>query len=517
MWGGKQTKLASKCTRDYRVTTQSKVANELCGAYVGAANETAAQIIYKVGKACKISQKVLLVMLDKEQSLVSDPWPNEEQYFRAMGYACPDSGPGGTANCDPSQGGFFQQVYRAAWQLQYYKKYSNTYRYKPFQTNTIQWHPSLSCGTSQVYIENFATAALYIYTPYRPNQAALEAGTAAAKDPCASYGNRNFFNFYNKWFGSTLAQHAIVGGIKVIWDRAQAAGYNYGLALEERRWTDANGGGWEQRFERGVITESRALFRTFGLPSGSFSEAYLASGGASGPWGFLGGDPVGDTFAGTRAVQTQLGTLIFTLTRGVQYLPEQFHSVWAAAGKMNGAFGYPAETAVQRSTGGWSQRFENGSALMMSSGSPTVVSAQQLRQWEALGGYDQVGLYTSDAVVTGSKSYRFSERGRVFTNGDEPFYIANGLFLSSFDGAGGTSGSWGWPLGPKNPIESGISRIEFENGIAVHSPTYGLNFLLRAADGSPVPYLKDDTASPYTNEIRWMATKGITTGYPLEY
>ncbi|MFF2773217.1 hypothetical protein ACFVUP_39590, partial [Streptomyces bacillaris] len=63
------------CLKDYTVSTTSRAADAMCGPYTGAANESAATIIYKVGVACGISQKVLLVLLEKEQSLVSDNWP----------------------------------------------------------------------------------------------------------------------------------------------------------------------------------------------------------------------------------------------------------------------------------------------------------------------------------------------------------------------------------------------------------------------------------------------------------
>ncbi|MFT4232375.1 MAG: S-layer homology domain-containing protein [Leucobacter sp.] len=192
--------VAEDCLRGATWTTSSRSANAYCKAYAGAANESAAKIIAKVARACSVSPQVLLVMLEKEQSLVSDTWPTVRQFDVAMGYACPDSGPNNSANCDTTQTGFMQQVYRAAWQLQVYKALNN-YNYKPFITNTIQWHPDTSCGTSQVYIQNWATAALYIYTPYRPNQAALSAGWGTG-DACSSYGNRNFYQFYKLWFGS---------------------------------------------------------------------------------------------------------------------------------------------------------------------------------------------------------------------------------------------------------------------------------------------------------------------------
>jgi LysM repeat protein len=53
-----------------------------------------------------------------------------------------------------------------------------------------------------VTIRNQATAGLYYYTPYTPNQIAM-VNLATAGDSCSSYGNRNFWRVYNYWFNPT--------------------------------------------------------------------------------------------------------------------------------------------------------------------------------------------------------------------------------------------------------------------------------------------------------------------------
>lgn len=182
--------------RDFTMTTKTQPGDKYCKQYSGARGETAADIIQKVGKACNISQKAILVILQKEQGLITDGDPTTSNYTKAMGYSCPD-----TAPCDAKHAGFFAQVYGGARTYQVYKANPNWYNYKPFKTNTIQWHPDKArCGTSQVYIENRATAGLYIYTPYRPNQAALNAERGTGNS-CSTYGNRNFFVNYKAWFG----------------------------------------------------------------------------------------------------------------------------------------------------------------------------------------------------------------------------------------------------------------------------------------------------------------------------
>jgi len=189
------------CLKDKTDTTRAIAADAMCKAYAGGGVESAARIIFKVGQACGINPKALIVMLQKEQGLVTDTYPYDSQYKIAMGQGCPD-----TAACDSRYFGFFNQVYGAAWQLKRYGNPPGTSNYftwyAPGKTWNVRYHPNVSCGTSPVYIANQATSALYYYTPYQPNAAALRAGYGEG-DGCSAYGNRNFYQYFTDWFGST--------------------------------------------------------------------------------------------------------------------------------------------------------------------------------------------------------------------------------------------------------------------------------------------------------------------------
>lgn len=160
--------------------------------------ESAARILYKVQQSCGISARVLLVTLQKEQGLVTNRAPSTFTLGRAMGYACPDN-TGGV--CDASYNGFFNQVYTGAWQLHRYSFPTPWGQYQPGPPLAIKFHPNSACGTVGIAIQNNATAALYNYTPYVPNAAALN-NLYSTGDACSSYGNRNFWVFYSQWFGS---------------------------------------------------------------------------------------------------------------------------------------------------------------------------------------------------------------------------------------------------------------------------------------------------------------------------
>lgn len=185
--------------------------NVRCNAYNPAPVERASAIIFKVQQACGISAKALLITLQKEQALVTSKSPSTAALDRAMGYACPDTGP-----CTVL--GFDAQMYFGALQLNTYK--ASRFGVQP-GLRAVRYHPNAACGSGNVMIANFATAALYNYTPYQPNAAAL-ANLGGQGDGCSSYGNRNFWVFYNNWFGSptgprspfgAMAADPVVGGI----------------------------------------------------------------------------------------------------------------------------------------------------------------------------------------------------------------------------------------------------------------------------------------------------------------
>lgn len=173
--------------------TSSSTGNLVCDTFSGG-TLSAAAIIYRVQTACGISAKVILVTLQKEQGLVTSRAPSQAALDRAMGMACPD-----TAPCAPATLGFGNQLYEGAKQL-------TTYRAARFGrqpgVQSIALNPDPGCGSAVVNVVNYATAALYNYTPYQPNAEAL-ATTTGLGNYCSSYGNRNFWVYYNSWFGST--------------------------------------------------------------------------------------------------------------------------------------------------------------------------------------------------------------------------------------------------------------------------------------------------------------------------
>lgn len=171
----------------------ARTGNLVCAAMPGG-NLPVSELIYRAQVACGISAKVILVTLQKEQGLVTKNSPTDWALTHAMGMGCPDSAP-----CSDAYAGLAQQIYSGTNQLKTYK--AGRFARQP-GVQYVQYHPNTACGGTTLDVRNYATAALYNYTPYQPNAAAL-ANIGRTGDSCSSYGNRNFWAYYTNWFGKT--------------------------------------------------------------------------------------------------------------------------------------------------------------------------------------------------------------------------------------------------------------------------------------------------------------------------
>ena len=166
-----------------------------------------AQMLALITTACRINPQVVLVMIAKEsQGLTRNPVP-----AALTGFGCPDTGPGGSSNCDGDKSGVWAQTFGMV--QAFARLYTDPTRinYPVGQTSQILWNVAeTGCGAAPVTVQSTATAILYTYTPYQPNAASLAAYPGEG-DACSSYGNRNAFRLFQKWFGSTGGGQAGTG------------------------------------------------------------------------------------------------------------------------------------------------------------------------------------------------------------------------------------------------------------------------------------------------------------------
>ncbi|MFZ4631666.1 MAG: hypothetical protein ACOYL8_00485 [Patescibacteria group bacterium] len=148
---------------------------------------TEAEKQQKCKQITTINPKFLLILLQKESSLIEDSNPSQTRLDWATGYGIFD----GMLSCSPYDKcyrykGFGKQVNSAALQFLAYINEQNRYTYKAGQTysisNTLDPYCTIFNQIMTVTPENRSTAALYNYTPHVFN------------------GNYNVFKLWNRYF-----------------------------------------------------------------------------------------------------------------------------------------------------------------------------------------------------------------------------------------------------------------------------------------------------------------------------
>ncbi|MBO9627114.1 MAG: hypothetical protein J7484_12160, partial [Microbacterium sp.] len=428
------------CLKDYKIATQTKAADQYCQGYAGASLETAAQIISKVAQSCGINPQVLLVMLQKEQSLVLNVWPSAWRYDIAMGHDCPDF-----RACNPAKKGFLNQVYGAARQMQIYVEGRYFTYYAPGKTWNIRYAPDVNCGSSPVYVANKATSAMYYYTPYQPNAAALAAGTGEV--PCGAYGNRNFYNYFTDWFGSTQISNGLAMATNAIQAEyvAQGGTSTLGAPYSEVTRLMQNGGGYGRAFAAGSIYWTPS-FGARTVWSGVLRDYYFARQGADGPMGF----PMLNQQQ-LRAGSGQLfsGGSLYSGSRGTFLVTDPLRGGYFAQGGADGALGMP--TGDQNCSASLcTQTFEGGAVLATATWSYGVWG-QIFSEFAAAGGATgSWGVPTSVmTALPGGLGQAFTGGSAYALDGKNAFFVS-GPVRDHYFSLGGATGRLGFPVGAQS-------------------------------------------------------------------
>ncbi|MCR2823998.1 LGFP repeat-containing protein [Microbacterium sp. zg.Y909] len=447
------------CLKSKTDTTRSIPADAMCNAYQGGGVESSARIIFKVAQACGINPQVLLVMLEKEQSLVTDTWPYDSQYRIAMGQGCPD-----TAGCDSRYFGFFNQVHGAAWQLKRYANPPGTSNYftwyAPGNTWNVRYHPNVSCGSSPVYIANKATAALYYYTPYQPNAASLRAGSGEG-DACSSYGNRNFYRFFTDWFGNPV--YRVEGAIATYWSaQGGATGWVGEPTAAMRSWPSR---GWSQRFTGADLyfaIDGTQVYPTIG---GTRDEYRLVGEAASGL-----GWPDGAVYAaGGGWYQDFRGGRIYVRPGDGRAfaVASPINEVYEAAGNIGGTLGWPSNRAYRYQDGS-RQDFAGGS-IFQGPTATVALDATLTAAYVASGGPSALGWPVS-VGSTAAGQHIVLTKGLLLRSGSTTVTVRGAVF-DAYAAAGGITGALGAPTGAEK--SEGTARVQtFQNG-TIYSTSAG--------------------------------------------
>lgn len=244
-----------------------------------------ARILDLLAKACGFNPAVAIVMIQKESQGVSKPNPPAA----LTGFGCPDSGPGGSANCNGAVAGVWQQTVGLFTSAAKGRQNASIINYIEGKTHNILWNVAeTGCGSAPVAVQNRATAWIYTYTPYQPNEAALAAYPGEG-DRCSAYGNRNLFELFQRTFGPTGGGKAVPGAVDG--GSIQAVAHNgVSVTIPNNQFVDpAVRGKVIQAPTEGVAKGLAAGFGALGLPY-VWGGSNAAGGGPDNGCGRGGGD-----------------------------------------------------------------------------------------------------------------------------------------------------------------------------------------------------------------------------------
>ena len=155
----------------------------------------AAQIIAEACNTWHINPRVMLTMLQKEQSLLTRTTLAKNTLDRAIGAGCP----GGPTNKYP---GFGQQMWYGARLLDGYGEGKNGSKIARWKAPSTVVYDVCHSPKVAVKTANLATYKLYIYNP---SIGAKTPYSDLSKQAGSVSGNANFWMIYRKYFGDPFA------------------------------------------------------------------------------------------------------------------------------------------------------------------------------------------------------------------------------------------------------------------------------------------------------------------------
>ena len=417
-------------------------------------SQTAAEIIYEVSQKYKINPQVFIVLLEKEQGLISDSWPNSIQYRSATGFGCPD-----TAPCDSEYYGLKNQLESAAWLFR--TVLDGGWTNYPLGENFIYYNPNRACGGSIVNIENLATSSLYRYTPYQPNQAALAAGYGTVT--CGAYGNRNFYLFFMDWFGDPTITKDQRTPIEQYYASLGGEQSYLGKATNDET-CDLDNSGCYQAYEVGKIYWTNK------------TGAWDVSGRIGDRWELLGGEksslgyPIsseGKNLANGGAFQKfENGRIYYTRATGAWEISGKIYDAWYKQGTEWGALGYPTSEEKKDASGATYQQFEHGRIYLREKHTWVIPDWAEKR-------YEEIGSLTSvlrtptndgRCGLVNDGCYQNYEVGRMYYSPNSGAWDISGKIYSRWYELGTEWSSLGYPTSGEQRDANNIVYQQFEHG-----------------------------------------------------
>ena len=436
----------------------------------GETTQTAAEIIYEVSREYRINPQVLIVLLEKEQGLISDSWPNSIQYRSATGFGCPD-----TAPCDSEYYGLKNQLESAAWLFR--TVLDGGWTNYPLGENYIYYNPNRACGGSVVNIENLATSSLYRYTPYQPNAAALAAGYGTAT--CGAYGNRNFYLFFMDYFGDptivgkqpistdgyTSEEKDIVYQITKVYENNN----NLGAAVSKLAYNKSTDIYWIE-FKYGYIVGNPK--KGFYVSKGDIRKVWAEHKFESGELGFPISNILSNPSTGIEWQQFENGYIVGNSSKGYYLSMGEIRKVWAKQTFELGSLGFPQSDIITEE-GITYQLYEHDMIIYGDEKSGYHYVPKAIYDaWVKNGRYDSgLGKPTSNIRKNSASGAEWQdfENGAIVGNKTNGYYVSTGDIRKVWAKQNFEFGSLGFPKSDIITEENGVVYQLYNHDMVIAS------------------------------------------------
>ena len=431
--------------------------------------QTAAQVIYDAARDFQINPQVLIVLLEKEQGLITDTWPNHIQYRSATGFGCPD-----TAECDSKYYGFRNQVRNAASMFR--SVLSGGWTNYPVGKNYIQYHPNPNCGGSVINIENRATSALYRYTPYQPNVGAL--ANYPGTSYCGAYGNRNFYVTFRQWFGSPNL--FVLGDMNHYWQTHGGSAGEIGPVMENE-YCDHSVPKCFQTFQNGRIYWKRQN-GTFFI-KGDIDNIYHDKRNEL-------GYPLTDLITTSYDVYVQKfeNGVVMKTPQGIYQTNNQIFEVWKNNSKAEDPvvkkLGFPTSDikfSNNSKEGLYYQEYQNGVIVGNDKYGYHVSMGEIRKVWEKYGFETGILGFPTSGIIHNFNSpegifYQEYQNGVIVGNDKYGYHLSMGETRKVWEKNDFEFGKLGFPTSDikfSNNSKEGLYYQEYQNGVIVGNDKYG--------------------------------------------
>ena len=431
--------------------------------------QTAAQVIYDAARDFQINPQVLIVLLEKEQGLITDTWPNHIQYRSATGFGCPD-----TAECDSKYYGFRNQVRNAASMFR--SVLSGGWTNYPVGKNYIQYHPNPNCGGSVINIENRATSALYRYTPYQPNVGAL--ANYPGTSYCGAYGNRNFYVTFRQWFGSPNL--FVLGDMNHYWQTHGGSAGEIGPVMENE-YCDHSVPKCFQTFQNGRIYWKRQNGTFF--VKGDIDNIYHDKRNEL-------GYPLTDLITTSYDVYVQKfeNGVVMKTPQGIYQTNNQIFEVWKNNSKAEDPvvkkLGFPTSDikfSNNSKEGLYYQEYQNGVIVGNDKYGYHVSMGEIRKVWEKYGFETGILGFPTSGIIHNFNSpegifYQEYQNGVIVGNDKYGYHLSMGETRKVWEKNDFEFGKLGFPTSDikfSNNSKEGLYYQEYQNGVIVGNDKYG--------------------------------------------